>query len=330
MEDIIVTGSTGFIGRRLIRDLLNVYETDRILCLIRDETNELELSGRKILNELNVKTKPIDLVSGKGLEDLPKNPKIIFHLAASTESGEKDHRCNDKGTKNLLNAFPGLNKDTKFIFTSTTAIFSGRKDLDQPLTKYSAPSPSNEYGRTKLAAENILSEYSERSGIQCMVFRLSTVWGDGTRKDGLFDKINKLVKTGSLIPRFDWKGMTGLINVDNVSDILVSASNYKPEKDFSVNILSHESLTLARISEVIHRKNNVEYKKIKLAVFIWKAAEITARRSAAFEKIMPGGLYNLFWRLNLIVNDSLHCKPDEFLENLSDLKIELKNFCDDY
>ncbi|HMQ68681.1 MAG TPA: NAD(P)-dependent oxidoreductase [Ignavibacteria bacterium] len=330
MEDIIVTGATGFIGRRLIKDLLKVYEKDRILCLIRDKTDELEISGRKILEDLNVRTKIIDLVSGKGMEDLPEKPKIIFHLAASTESGDKDHRCNDKGTQNLLNAFSGLNKNTRFIFTSTTAIFSGRKDLEKPLTRYSSPYPSNEYGRTKLAAENILYEYSERTGMECIVFRLSTVWGEGTRKDGLFDKINKLVKNGSLIPGLDWKGRTGLINVNNVSAILVSGPDHRPEKNFSQYILSHESLTLAEISEVICRKNNVEYRKIKLPGMIWKAAEITAKRSADFERIIPGGLYNLFWRLNLIVNDSLHCKPDEFLENLRDLKIELNNFCDDY
>jgi len=73
MEDIIVTGATGFIGRRLIRELLKVYDKERILCLIRDKTDDMEISGRQILSELNVKIKYIDLVSGTGLKDLPKS-----------------------------------------------------------------------------------------------------------------------------------------------------------------------------------------------------------------------------------------------------------------
>ncbi len=152
MEEILITGSTGFIGRHLIKELVKVFPREKILCLIRDEVDELEISGRKILNDLKIKTRLIDLPSGSGLHNLPKNPKIVIHLAANGESGDAVHTCNDVGTKNLLEALSPISPETNFIFTSTAAIYSGRKDYDNPIDVDTKPLPSNEYGRSKIRA----------------------------------------------------------------------------------------------------------------------------------------------------------------------------------
>ena len=50
---IVVTGATGFVGRRLMRVLVSNYADEEILCLVHDQAeNELERSGRAVLDEL--------------------------------------------------------------------------------------------------------------------------------------------------------------------------------------------------------------------------------------------------------------------------------------
>lgn len=328
MQNIIITGATGFIGRRLIKEILKVHPVENVLCLIRDRVDELELSGRKILEDLNVKTREIDLPSGRGLEDLPKDPKLVIHLAASTESGDEDHSCNDVGTKNLLDSLSPFSGETNFIFTSTAAVYSGRRDTGIPIDENTKAVPSNEYGRTKINAEDILQNYSEKFGFKLTVFRLATVWGEGTRKDGLFDAMSKLIKKGSVIAKFNWPGKTSLIHVDNVAQILTYQSSNQKIKQFQTLVLSHEGKTLSEISEVIHNKLNIEYKPIKLPSIFWKTSDMFVKRSNILENVLPSKLYNTFWRLNLILNDSLYCKPDEFKEKLPEVNLNLIDFKD--
>jgi nucleoside-diphosphate-sugar epimerase len=328
LQNIIITGATGFIGRRLIKEIVKVYPVENILCLIRDQVDELELSGRKILEELKIKTKEIDLPTGRGLADLPKNPKLIIHLAASTESGDEDHRCNDIGTKNLLDSLSPLSSETNFIFTSTAAVYSGRKDTDVPIDENSKAVPSNEYGRSKIRAEKILKDYSEKYGFKLSVFRLATVWGENTRKDGLFDSMNKLIKKGSVISKFNWPGKTSLIHVNNVAELLTFQALNENLKQYQTIVLSHEGKSLSEISEIIHNKLNIKYDQIKLPAVFWKTSDMFVKRSNYFENILPSNLYNTFWRLNLILNDSLYCKPDEFKEKLPDTNLSLIDFKD--
>lgn len=329
MEEIIVTGATGFIGRRLIKELLKHYPVNKILCLIKDniaDNYELELSGRKILKDLNIKTREIDLVSGKGLDYLPVNPKIIFHLGASTESGAKDHSCNDIGTKNLLNAFPGINNETKFIFTSSAAVYSGRKDTGKPIDHETKPSPSNEYGRSKLRAEEILKEAALNPGLKVTVLRLNTVWGEGSRKNGLFDKLEKLINDNSIISRLNWPGRTGLLNVYDAAQIITFFSTASIKNNFNVYNVAHESLTLSQISEILYEKTGRKYLPVILPDIFWNVSKSLIRKSSYFENVLPAGIYNNFWRLNIILNDSLFSKSDEILELVPDLKIDMKRF----
>ena len=329
MQEIIITGATGFIGRRLIKELLLYYPRESILCLIKDnisESDELEISGRKILEELNVAVKEIDLPSGRGLDELPRNPKLIIHLGASTESGDKDHSCNDTGTRNLLDAFSPLPPGTNFIFTSTAAVYSGRQDTRKPIDINTKAVASNEYGRSKIRAEEILKEYSDKYGFNVTVLRLATVWGDGTRKNGLFDAMKKLISERSLISRLNWPGKTGLVYVNNVAGIITYFSKNKPASKFQTYVVSHESLTLSDISKILHQKLNMNYDPFSLPGFFWKSADAFVKRTYLLENIIPAGFYNTFWRLNLIINDSLCCKPDEILELVPDMKIAMKKF----
>ena len=84
---ILVTGATGYIGRRLAGLLLERYSRKEILCLVRpSDGSRKEQSGRDNLRSLGLEICEADLLSAKGLNYLPKSPQIIFHLTSCTDT----------------------------------------------------------------------------------------------------------------------------------------------------------------------------------------------------------------------------------------------------
>ena len=68
---ILVTGATGFIGRRLIQQLAQTEAKKDILCLVHKDSSSFEKIGRGIIENLGIRYLEVDLESGEGLEKVP-------------------------------------------------------------------------------------------------------------------------------------------------------------------------------------------------------------------------------------------------------------------
>ncbi len=307
-QKIVVTGSTGFVGRRLINLLVKKYHHNDILCLIWDHNSNLEKSGRKILKSLKVKTKKIDLVTGKGLKNLPTSPRIIIHLAANTDTNEKDHRVNDLGITNLLDAFSPLGPNTHLIHISTMVAMSGRKDCSKPFNESSPLEPNNEYTRTKANAERIILERQKIENFRLTILRPNTIYGSGMRPDSLFDFVKKLIIKKSILAKLNWPGLSNLIFVDDVAKAVVLTTT-KPPKPGKKNIffLNSENLTLADISRELHGKLNKPYKQIHMPKIFWRLSSTERYFIPLLEKLTNPKTFNLAWRASLIIEDVIYC-----------------------
>jgi len=309
---ILVTGATGFIGKRFIRILANKYPKDKILCLTWSKKKKIEGNGRKILKELKIKFIQGDLVTKRGLDKLPQKPEIIFHLAANTHTDELDHRVNDVGTKNLLEAVGPLDKNSLFVHVSTTMFVGGRKNCKNPVNENTKPFPTNEYTRTKLEAERYLRQKAKAQGFRLAIVRFPTVYGKNPREKSLFDFLKELIEKGSLLARPNWPGLTGLIHVDDAAKAIFLSSKIKIKPRSSETILfSAENLTLAQISKILHEAMGYEYNEIKIPKFVWSFFQILRRYVYLLEPFLPPGNYNLVWRASLIVDHVFNCNSSK-------------------
>jgi nucleoside-diphosphate-sugar epimerase len=315
---IIITGATGFIGRRLIKTLTKCAPNAKILCLIYKNHNSLEDSGRQVLSAADVSVKEIDLVTGFGLNNLPSRVDLVIHLAASTESSDSDHRCNDVGSQNLMKALKGINKQTHFIFVSTAASMSGRANTKQAFSEDDPPAATNEYGRSKVRAEEILKEQSKKVGFRLTIIKLPTVYGANPRKDGLFDKLAKEVRGGSLLSRLNWPGKTGLVYVDDVASVIWQLSKKPPTPGtYQIFLVQSESKTIAEISKLMYAKLGRQYKVIRLPKVIWITLDFLLRYSCWLEGFLPANLYNWVWRARLIVDDVIVCDATKIKKTIN-------------
>lgn len=168
MVTVVVTGATGGIGRTLVP-------------LLASRGLEVVASGRnpeagRALCGPRVRFEPLDLVSGD-IAPLVAKARIVVHLAArSSPWGPSASFRSDNvvATARLLDAAARAGVE-RFIHASTPAIFSERRHrLDLRSGASPAERPANDYARTKLEAERIVT--SERR-MATVVLRPSAVLG---------------------------------------------------------------------------------------------------------------------------------------------------------
>ena len=301
---VLITGITGFVGRRLIQVLIRKHPKNNILCLIRNNSNPLEDSGRKILNKLKVYTRKIDLLDPKTLKNLPKNPVLIIHLAAETDTGKPYHLVNSQGVINLCNALGKLDKDTHFVYVGTMINVVGRPDCNSPIDENSKDYPTNEYTRTKVKGEKFLIQKCKKDKFRLTILRPNTIYGKGFRAGSLFDMVITMVKKGSIITRINWPGKSALIHVDDFVENILFFMERKPKPGIPEKYLVYsENLSISEISKIIHKKLGIKYQPINFPDIFWNHAKILRKYVFLLENYLPKNIYNYFWRLSIIVDD---------------------------
>lgn len=323
---ILIIGATGFIGKRLATMLPPYFNPQETLCLIWDKDNKLESVGREVLKKVHLKTKRVDLVTGKGLNDIPQSPSVVIHMAATTDTSDPDHSCNDQGTKNLIRSLGNLGPNTHVIFTSTLVLYSGRRDCAKPLSESTKPAPSNEYGRSKLRAEKWLMKECKKKKFRLTILRFNTVYGPNPKPNTLFKILKDMVKKDSVLSKLNWPGLSGVIYVDDISEAILQLAKTKPEPGKpELIIINPESLTFAQMSQVVHKALKIKYRPLNLPELFWRVAKYLRNHSAKLEKITSPEIYSWIWRASLISDDVIHTNTDkvyQFLPNWKPKKLK--------
>ncbi len=179
MKKALVTGGAGFIGRWLVKKLLN----EGIDVWVVDN---LENGCKENLNEFKNDSKLRDVVFADIL-DVPKlqslftdKPDIVFHLAAqinvheSLENPGKSYLSNIQGTYNVLEACrPNL---TKLMLMGTCMVYDVA-DSKGAITENHPVKPASPYAGSKLGAEVLAESYFHGYGLPLITCRPFNTYG---------------------------------------------------------------------------------------------------------------------------------------------------------
>lgn len=204
MKKILVTGGSGFVGRSLIKRLLDRYPDVEVTSLSRSES-----MLAKLLAEVDSPRFSIRLADVRDAEDVKcalKDKDTVVHLAAMKRVDVCEVECEAAATINVLgtlNMLRGFRGDT-FVHMSTD------KSVE----------PCNCYGATKMVAEKMVMEYAAKSGgPRFMVVRSGNIMGStGSVLDIWAQQVrmhNEITVTDPDMTRF-------YVSVDRVVDLFVA------------------------------------------------------------------------------------------------------------
>lgn len=323
---ILLTGASGFIGRRLAERIRAEFGTSDLTCLAADLPSAYEQDSQRLLRQAGISFLETDLRTGKGLEAVPRRPRLVFHLASNTFTFDTDYRCNDLGTRNLYEAIGPLGLESHVLFTSSVAVMDRRSDYSRPLTEATPVigPPSTPYGRSKLRAEEWLKERAKEDGFALTILRLVTVYGDGPRPTSFFFELKKLVLRQAFLARLNWPGLTGFVHVADVAEVLTRLAGMPPKPGQSETyFVQAESLTFATVSEWLHQALEVPYRAVHLPRTVWRLGALVARNKELLAKVLPNRIYNAVWRGSLLLENVFWCQTDKLTRALPDWKPRL-------
>ena len=223
---ILVTGSNGFIGSKVVEKLLE-YGFANLRCFVRPSSKLDRL--KKLLGEVhrqNVEFVIGDLLSEDDCRKATAGVSIIYHLAAGMEKSFAGAFMNSAlGTRNLMDAFLERGEPKRFVNVSSFAVYSNLSLkrgalLDESCPLENAPQERcDAYGFGKLKQEELVREYGSRYQLPYVILRPGYVFGPG--KEELNARV--AIDTFGFFIQVNGSNMLPLTYVDNCAEAIVLA-----------------------------------------------------------------------------------------------------------
>ena len=157
MKKILVTGCNGQLGRAINVKYANTTEVE----LVNTDVAELNITSIDDTMKLIKEVKPYAIIN------------CAAHTAvdACETDIENAYKINALGPRNLSIAAEEVG--AKMVHVSTDYVFAG--DAKTPYLEFDTPNPQGIYGKSKLAGENFVKEFSKKH----FIIRTAWLYGDG-------------------------------------------------------------------------------------------------------------------------------------------------------
>jgi UDP-glucose 4-epimerase len=254
MRKVLVTGSEGFLGRRLVDRLVaagcEVHGLDRAAG--RPSSEKYRLENIDVLDASRLLSYAVACA-----------PDAIVHLAALTAHDEMVNqktatlKINLQGTMNLLDAC-NASGARQFVYASTGKVYGRIERL--PLSEEHPLRPRNVLGKTKVIAENLIDFYAQDCPARMTVLRIFNVYGPGQRNSFLVPTIlAQLAGGGSRVALGNIEDQRDYIYIDDVIDAFLCVL-LRPEEEASAvfnvgtGVASSAADVVRTVGEVLQRR----------------------------------------------------------------------------
>jgi UDP-glucose 4-epimerase len=254
---ILITGTSGFIGKHLLHAAVEKYGKENIIALTSKPLKEYNYL---LHNNYQFKADFFSKNDYNGID-------TVIHAGAYTPKNGKEanriNACNQNiaFTEKLLDArLPGLKK---IIYLSTLDVYGE----DAVITESTVVSPLSFYGYSKYYCEKMIEFFCKEKNIQCCILRVGHVYGPGeeayskvipnTIKKIIAGEQIEIFGTGEDKRAFIYikDAVTAIINsIESINDIGVV--NLVSRNSISIKELVIKIISLsATNTEIIYKEN---------------------------------------------------------------------------
>lgn len=282
---VLVTGGCGFVGRHLIRSMINSGEKIVIIddlsngdynfvkSMISNHQSPANKNGAEIVfykEDIRNERAVLEIVS-------KENVQHCIHLAAKIsvkESFDKPHDTIDvnvDGTLNVLRACSN-NHVRSFVFASSAAVYGDAKHL--PAVEGAPMRPKSPYGASKVAGEALVCSYSSRIK-STFGLRFFNIYGEGKSPaySGVIASI--IARLANRLPPIiygDGNQTRDFVFIDDVVKSIMLAKNHlRDQQDDSkisysaLNIGTGRAVSVNYLVQTIQRISGLISKEVILA-----------------------------------------------------------------
>lgn len=241
---VLVLGARGFVGRHVCRNLAACGA--KVIGLGHGAFRQEEERAWGLSQWIE---SDITLASLTAIET-PSSPDAVIHcggsgaVSYSYSNPLDDFKRSVDTTAAVLEWVRCLSTPKpRVVLVSSAAVYGDQGEVD--LTEMAARSPMSPYGFHKLAAESLSDSYARFFGVRVSVVRLFSVYGEGLRKQLLWDAMSKFMRGES---HFFGTGheLRDWIHVEDAARLLCAAA-VMPQGDFEIYNGGHEHATTREV-----------------------------------------------------------------------------------
>lgn len=235
---IIVTGSAGFIASRLVERLI--------------------LEGHEVVG-YDLRPSPIgeyvigDITDPVAFHDATDGCEHVFHLAAAADLNWCSAHPNEAVSANIegtrVVAEECAKRGVALSFASTCCVYGNTPD--HPSNEESICSPTDIYGATKVAAEEMIRGYGQR-GLKYRNLRIGTTYGPGMRPAlAIYIFIKQALEGKPLTIHGSGEQTRCMIYIDDLIAACIRSLDLKNNTE--INMATEEELSVMQMAQTILR-----------------------------------------------------------------------------
>jgi nucleoside-diphosphate-sugar epimerase len=257
-DPILVTGSNGFIGARVVEALLRRGYTN-LRCFIRPSSHLEKLDEVIDRHHARGTVRFIsgDLLSAEDCIRAAQDVTVVYHLAAGFDKSFAGAFLGSAvTTRNLIEAFLRHGTPKRLVNVSSFAVYSNFQMKRGALLDENAPLEDahqeryNPYGFGKLKQEEIVRDYGTRRNLPYVILRPGAVFGPGSR--ALSGRIG--TDAFGIFIHVSSSNVLPLTYVDNCAEAIVLAGLVPGIDGEIFNVVDDDLPTSKQVLEAYRRK----------------------------------------------------------------------------
>lgn len=209
---VLVTGGAGFIGGRLAERLAFEHGAE-VVILLRDWRHAVWAS------RLPAKLIEGDVTDRQAVAGAMQGCQLVFHCAAGGGDRETYRRINQEGIRNVLEAARAAGV-RRVVHLSTIGVHGPNppQNGDESAPRVSV---GYDYADSKIAAEEVIADFTRRHALGVVILRPTFVWGP--RSEGFTLEPVRQIGAGTWQLVDQGQGTCHAVYIDNLVDAILLA-----------------------------------------------------------------------------------------------------------